>query len=534
MYITSVPNRNSPPAILLRESFREDGKVKTRTIANLSHWQPERIEAMRRALRGEFDGITGDPERGAIFGVLFALKQLADQLGITQALGRSKLAHLALFLVLARIAHGGSRLSAVRWAQQHAVEDVLSVASFDEDDLYAALDWLAGQQEMIEKSLFHAHVERTGHTPVLMLYDVTSSYFEGECNELAAFGYNRDGKSGKQQIVVGLLTAADGEPLAVRVFEGNTADTSTVGEQIRLLKEQFGAEEVILVGDRGMIKAKGKKALANEGWRYITALTDAQVRTLLKRNILQPGLFDTDLTEVEYEDKRLILRRNESTRHREQLRRKDKLERLKENIDKRNAYVKEHPRAKGETGLKQLQQWVKHHKLSQFVTVSLEERMLSLTIDEQAMERNALLDGCYTLETDVSTKLMDTATVAARYLDLQQVERNFRTMKTGFLEVRPVFLRNAERTKAHVFVAMLALKITRAFESKLHQVFGTTDDDPKAITLADALLALSRITYNIHDCNGQTKSCLPRLDAQQSSILSALGLSFPKANTSRV
>lgn len=196
---------------------------------------------------------------GAIFGVLFALKQLADQVGITQVLGSARESQLVLFLILARIAHGGSRLSAVRWAGQHAAEDVLGLSAFDEDDLYEALDWLASQQEEIERALYRAYVEREGRPPMLVLYDVTSSYFEGECNELGQYGYNRDGKRGKLQIVIGMLTADDGEPLAVRVFEGNTADPSTLASQITILKESFGIDEVVMVGDRGMIKAKGKK-----------------------------------------------------------------------------------------------------------------------------------------------------------------------------------------------------------------------------------------------------------------------------------
>ena len=206
MYITTVPNRNSPPAILLREAYRENGTVKNRTLANLTHWQPARVDALRRALKGEFDGLSRDSTSGPIFGVLFALKHLADELGITQALGKSKEATQALFLVLARIAHGGSRLSAVRWAQQQAVEDLLGLAAFDEEDLYAALNWLAKEQTRIENRLYQTYVKRRGQAPVLVLYDVTSSYLEGEHNELAAYGYNRDGKRGKKQIVVGLLT----------------------------------------------------------------------------------------------------------------------------------------------------------------------------------------------------------------------------------------------------------------------------------------------------------------------------------------
>jgi hypothetical protein len=261
MYIARIPNRKSRPAILLRESYREDGKVCTRTIANLTNWAPERIVAMERLVKGEFDDWSGEMTSGEIFGVLFALKQLADQVGITRVLGRAAESRLNLFLILARIAHGGSRLSAVRWAKQHTVADVLALEAFDEDDLYAALDWLASQQERIERELYQAYVKAQGQPPVLVLYDVTSSYFEGECNELGQYGYNRDGKRGKQQIVIGLLTAEDGEPLAVRVFAGNTADPTTVASQITILKEQFGIAEVVMVGDRGMIKAKGKAAL---------------------------------------------------------------------------------------------------------------------------------------------------------------------------------------------------------------------------------------------------------------------------------
>lgn len=495
MYISAVPNRSSPPAILLRESYRAQGQVRTRTLANLTHWRPERIEALRRALKGEFDGLGGEPTSGKIFGVLFALNALAEQLGIVGALGRQPPeARLALFLVLARVAHGGSRLSAVRWAEQHAVAEVLGVAGFDEDALYGALDWLADRQERIEQRLYRRHVERVGQPPVLVLYAVTSSYLEGEQNELAAYGYNRDGKRGKRQIVIGLLTADDGEPLAVRVFEGNTADPSTVAEQIRVLKERFRVKEVVLVGDRGMIKTKGKEALLAEGWKYITALTDAQVRALLKQGILQPDLFDAAIAEVEHEGKRLVLRCNEAVRHREAPRREDKLARLRALLEERNRFTAGSARASPEAGLQQLNHWVKRHKLP-FVHLRLEGRSILCTVDEVALAEAALLDGCYTLETNVNAAHLDAPTVDARYRDLQNVERDFRTLKTQGLDIRPLFLRKAARTRAHVFVAMLALKLTRAFEQKLRAVFGTTDKVPKTLTLAEALLALSRLTY---------------------------------------
>lgn len=528
MYVATVPNRKSPPAILLRESYRQNGKVKTRTIANLTHWAPERIEALRKALKGEFDGMDGEPVSGEIFGVLFALKQLADQVGLTRVPGPSEEGRLALFVVLARIAHGGSRLSAVRWAEQHAVSDVLGLEAFDENDLYAALDWLEAEQTRIEKRLYEAYVKRTGQPPAIVLYDVTSSYFEGEQNELADYGYNRDGKKGKKQIVIGLLTGADGEPLAVRVFEGNTVDPSTVGAQIELLKQQFAVSEVVFIGDRGMIKAKGKEALGAQGWRYISALTKQQIRALLKRGVLQPDLFDEDLGEVAQEGKRLILRRNESVQRREGARRSDKLKRLEVLIGERNAFVSQSKRADPAAGLRQLEQWVKRHKLHGFVTLSLEQAQIRCEIDQEKMADLALLDGCYVLETTVPADQMDAQTVDGRYRDLQKVERGFKTMKTDFLEIRPIFLRNAKRTKAHVFVAMLALKITRLFQALLHSTFGTTDDDPNARTHEDALQSLARLTYLIYDVKGACYARLIQPDDEQCALLDALGIHFPR------
>jgi transposase len=511
----------------LRESYREDGKVKTRTLANLSNCKPEAIEAIRISLMGEV-APSGDPVSGVIFGVLFVLKQLADCLGISAALGKSPEALRILFLVLARLDHAGSRLSAVRWAKQHATEEILGLSPFDEYDLYNALDWLALQQEKIEQKLYREHVKRTGRTPMLVLYDVTSSYFEGEQNELAAHGYNRDKKIGKQQIVIGLLTADDGDPLAIRVFEGNTADPSTVAEQIEVLKDQFKINEVVLIGDRGMVKSKGKLALKNEGWHYITALTDAQICTLLKKCVLQADLFDSEICEVEYDKKRLILRRNDATRDREARRRKDKLTTLKKLIEERNAFVAGHPAAKAEAGLNKCQCWVKSHKLATFITLSLDDnRNISCAIDENIMKNMALLDGCYCLETDVSKELMTAATVHERYGDLQKVERNFRTLKTGLLEVRPIYLRNAARTRAHVFVAMLSLKIARHMESMLHKSFGTTHSKPDAVTIDDALVALARLTYLHYETKGQPVTRLIRPDAFQSSILKALDVTYP-------
>ena len=310
MYVATVPNRKSPPAFLLRESYRQDGKVKNRTLANLTHWTPARIEALRRALRGDFDHL-GDlsPTCGPVFGLLYTLKEIADQLGLTSALGRSRLAKLSLFLVCARLAHQGSRLSAVRWAEDQAVAETLGLGVFDEDDLYAALDDLCPRQENIEQALYRRYLRDHSAPPTLLLYDVTSSYLEGEHNDLGQYGYDRDGKRGKLQIVIGLLADSEGEPLAVRVFSGNTGDPATVAEQIRIIKEKFGVEELVFVGDRGMVKSKGKQALQEAGLRYISALTDPQIRRLLQAGTLQMNLFSEEICEVEAGGVRYVLRK---------------------------------------------------------------------------------------------------------------------------------------------------------------------------------------------------------------------------------
>ena len=521
MYIDTVPNRNSPPAILLRESYRDNGKVKKRTLANLSKLPTAIIELVRQALAGPVK-VVGQSLSGAIFGVLFVLRELAQQCGLQRALGGSRLASLTLFLVLARVAHQGSRLSAVRWARDHAVQAVLGLNRFDEDDLYDALEWAARQQEAIEQRLYRDYVKRSGASPALVLYDVTSAYFEGEQNELAEYGFNRDGKPGKKQITIGLLTASDGEPLSIEVFEGNTADPATVGAQVDKLAVRFQVQEVVFVGDRGMVKAKGKGQLQQAHFRYISALTNPQIRKLINTDIIQPELFDEDVVEVTQGDKRLVLRRDPATQRKEQHRREDKLERLTRRVAERNAFVAQSARAKPEAGLRQLEQWARRHKLSGFVELTLNQRQIELQIDEAAKQQAALLDGCYCIETDVPAASMSKQHVHDRYKDLQQVERNFRRLKTACLEIRPIFLRKEQRTRGHVFVAMLALKVLRLMEQRLGCAFDTTETNPAAETADSALAALSRLCLEHYTIGEQHITGLPRPDARQQQILDAL------------
>jgi transposase len=531
MYIATVPNRQSPPAILLRESFRENGKVRNRTLANLSHWPAARLEAFRRLLAGKFDqalDLASGPQLGPVFGLLFTLKRLADALGLGAALGHSRLAKLALFLVLARVAHQGSRLSAVRWAQDQAVAEVLGLGAFDENDLYAALDELAARQEKIETALYRRYVARRGQPPRLFLYDVTSSYLEGEKNDLGAYGYNRDGKRGKLQIVIGLLADEDGEPLAVRVFEGNRNDSTTVGEQIQILQKQFQVEELVFVGDRGMVKSQGKEALTAAGLRYITALTDPQIRGLLGKGILQLSLFSEQVCEVEEAGVRYVLRQNPAEAAREKHRWEDKLARLEAQVEARNQQVREHPRCQPEAGRRALEAWAGRHKLTGLVTLQLEGTQVKLQRNEAAIERALELAGCYVVTTDVVPAAMSAQQVHDSYTSLQKVERDFRTLKTGLLEVRPVWVRKESRTRGHVFCCLLALKLSRELERRLQAAFGTTQTRPDAITLPDALRALTRLCllhYAVDDKTTVTK--LPQPDARQQEILKALGVSLP-------
>jgi transposase len=535
MYIDIVPNRKSPPAVLLREAYREGKKVRKRTLANLSHLEPCRIEALRRALRGDFDHLPESrPVSGPYFGLLYTLREVAKQLGIVQALGNSRSGKLQLFLVLARLAHAGSRLSAVRWARRQAIPEVLGLESFDEDDLYAALDQLAERQEQIETRLYHHYIQRQGQAPVLFLYDVTSSYLEGQHNELAAYGYNRDGKRGKLQIVVGLLTDRQGEPLAVRVFAGNRQDVTTVGEQIDILKQRFEVSEVVFVGDRGMLKTSGKQALQEVDMRYITALTDPQIRKLLNQGTLQMGLFEERICEVEAEGRRYVLRKNEAEARRAVHRLEDKLDKLQSWIQDRNQQVLESSRCQPESGERHAQKWIDQYKLASFVKVSLQGRLLQLEIDEQQRQQSLLLAGCYVLETDVAASDLDAEAVHDAYRDLARVEQDFRTLKTGLLKIRPVFVRKESRTRGHVFACMLALKISREIQHRLTNSFGTTDDDPHGLTLGDAFDSLNRLTLDSYPVENQIMiPMLPQPDQHQARILEALQVHLPNKITKK-
>ena len=474
MYLTEVLTKTkkgkiSHRCILLRQSYRLNGKAKNRTIANLTHCTPEEIAAIRLALEHKKDlsaltqlSKSVELREGLSVGAVWTVYQVARQLGIEKALGADRNGKLALWQVMARVIEQGSRLSSVRLAQRHAACDVLAMRrGFDENDLYENLAWLTDQQSKIERRLFEFHY--VDHKPDLYLYDVTSSYLEGDCNAMAAFGYNRDGKKGKMQIVIGLLCDENGNPLSIEVFAGNTQDPKTLGTQIKKVVEEFGGKEVTFVGDRGMIKSQQIDQLGEKGFHYITAITKAQIEKLLADGVLQMELFESALAEItsQSEGLRYVLRRNPQRAVEIQEVRDSKLRALKQKIEERNHYLKNHRRAKVQTALSTLCAVAGKLKIKDWVSIEASERIVKVQIDSEALKEAQKLDGCYVLKTDLSPEVANRQVIHQRYKDLAFVERAFRTSKTVELEIRPVYVQIEASTRGHALVVMLAYQIIR-------------------------------------------------------------------------
>lgn len=515
---------------LLRDSYKQGGKVKHRTIANLSKCSEEEIQAIKLALKhkGDLTNIralqdTVHTKQGLSVGAILLLKTMADRLHITHALGPSPAGKLALWQVMARVINPGSRLAAVRLAGQHAVCDLLQLNRFTEEDLSENLDWLCAQQEQIEKRLFARRCQGK-EVPRLFLYDVTSSYLEGTHNELGEWGYNRDRKKGKLQIGIGLLTDAEGIPVSVEVFKGNTHDTKTLLSQIKKIAGRCGITEVTLVGDRGMLKTAQIAELKAEHFHYITAITKPQISTLLQEGTLQIGQFTETLCEVESAGIRYILRRNPQRAAEIEQTRQERVRKVQHLIDDKNTYLAQHKRAKLSVACQQLQKVLNKLQLSPFSHVEPAERRLSLIIDHQKKEKLSLLDGCYVIKTELHKEHLSAEKVHQRYKDLQLVEHGFRTIKTGLLETRPIFVRKEKRTKGHVFIVMLAYLIVQ----HLQQLWADLD-----ITVEESLAELSTITtMEIHI--GQTSyQQIPKPREMGSKLLQLAQVRLPHALPSR-
>jgi hypothetical protein len=527
--------------ILLRQSYRHEGKVKHRTLANLSKASAQELKAIELALKHKHDlskltaEVTpaatpgrGDPPRasaplrlrqGLSIGAVAVLEGLARDLGIIRALGTARQGRLALWQVIARAIDQGSRLSAVRLATHHACCDLLGLAAFNEEDLYANLAWLSQQQGRIERRLFEAL--HPGDKPALFLYDVTSSYLEGSQNELGAFGYNRDGKRGKKQIVLGLLCDPSGTPLSIEVFAGNMTDPKTVASQIKKVVSHFGGGEVTFVGDRGMLKGAQLEQLLKEGFHYITAITKPQIEGLLKAGVFQRELFAESLAEVIEQTVRYVVRRNPKRAAEIEATRADKLLRLEQKVKEGNAYLKAHPRAKLQTRIKALSKEVETLKLQSWVGVkSGQTRWLALELDQPARDEEAKLDGCYVLKTDLKAEQASKEVVHERYKDLALVEQAFRTSKTVQLELRPIHVRREISTRGHALVVMLAYRLARELAQRWREV---------DLTVGEGLQKLSSLCA-IEVMVGGQNACLqlPEPSAEVARLIELARVRLPK------
>ena len=511
-------------SILLRESYRENGMVKKRTIANLSACSSEEVEAIRLALehKNNLDHLVNVSkdialEEGLSIGAAWVICQVAKILGIDKALGTDFSGKLALWQVIARVLDQGSRLSAVRLARVHDVGNVLGIERrFNEDDLYDNLAWLSDRQEEIEDQLFTFRCQNGQRE--LFLYDVTSSYLEGECNFFGAYGYNRDKKKGKKQMVIGLLCDERGDPLSVEVFPGNTQDIATFAAQIKKVATRFGCDRATLVGDRGMIKSTHIDEL-QEGFHYITAITKPQIDSLVSQGIIQMELFDSELCEVAENGIRYILKRNpyrvqELSRNREEKRRS-----VEKTLLERNEYLAEHPRAEVSVALKKVTTKIKQLRVDSWLTVTAEDRRLGLSVAEEILQEKIRLDGCYVIKTDLTKEAADTETVHTRYKDLASVEYGFRTCKTDFLEVRPVFVRNEKSSRGHVFTVMLAYMIVRYLRQAWRELDLTPEEGIKQLSTLSSV----KISVKGKECGLK----IPQPREQSRKLLAALNMVMP-------
>ena len=478
MYIELVPNRGSPPAILLRESFRADGRVRKRTLANLSAWPTALVEGFRTLLKGGV-AVAADRirvRRALPHGHAVAVLGTLRAIGLDRLLGKPadrRLAPLATALIAARLIAPASKLATARElavaTAGSSLGRLLRLGAVDEVELYRALDWLGARQSAIETALARRHLK----DGALVLYDVSSSWLEGRCCELARFGHSRDGKKGKLQIVYGLLCAANGCPVAVEVFAGNTADPMTLATQIDKLKGRFGLSRVVLVGDRGMItSARIRDELKPAGLDWITALRAPQIRALLDTGAFQLSLFDErDLAEItapEFPGERLVVCKNPLLAAERARKREDLLQATEAALAKLADQI---ARAVGRIE--------NRYKLAKLFDISVAEDGFSFARNPARIAAEARLDGFYVIRTSVEDKALAAERVVGAYKDLAHVERAFRSLKTVDLHLRPIHHWLAPRVRAHVFLCMLACHVEWHMRERLRPML-FDDDDPTA------------------------------------------------------
>jgi hypothetical protein len=513
MYIDIVPNRQSPPAVLLRESYRQHGKVKKRTLANLSKLPGDIVEQLRLLLQGgqavaDFEAAL-EVVRSLPHGHVAAVLGTVIKTGLDQIISPEKSRELSLILamIIARVLDPQSKLATARGLDPEtaaaSLGAVLGLERLNENDLYFAMDWLGEQQERIENVLAAKHLKGG----LLVLYDITSTYFEGHTCPLAKLGYSRDGKRDKLQIVVGLLCAADGCPVAVEVFEGNWADARTLPSQITKIRERFGIERVVLVGDRGMItKARIREDLrGKEGLDWITALRAPQIRKLVETGCFQLTLFDTrdmaEITHPDYPDERLIVCRNPVLARKRTLTREDLLQATEGKLDKIVlATSRAARRLKGKDNIAlRVGKVINKFKVAKHFAISITDESFSYQRKEASIANEAALDGIYVIRTSVPREVLDANATVGAYKSLGEVERAFRSLKSIDLKIRPIFHRLAERVKAHVFLCMLAYYVEWHMRKALapilfddHQPGDAANSRPNIVAPAERSAAAKR------------------------------------------
>jgi len=493
MYVVRVPNRGSPPAILLRESYREDGKVKNRTLANLSAWPEAKVEALIRVLKGQpppaadLDGafeITRSLPHGHVAAVLGTARQLGLDELIDPVPSRQR--DLVTAMAVAQVIAPDSKLAIARGLRDQtaasSLGEVLGLGSCDEDDLYAAMDYLHGRQEQIQDALAARHL--AGGT--LVLYDVSSAASGGRTCPLGAIGHPEDGVRGRLQIVYGLLTSPDGIPVAIEVFAGNTGDPKTVAAQVTKVKDRFGITKVVLAGDRGMLTAaRLREDVAPAALDWITALRAPQVKKLARGGDLQLTLFDAqDLAEItspEFPGERLVACKNpfleaERARKRESLLKATEAD--LENIAAACARARRPLRGTDKIAVR-VDRVLNRRKVARHFTVEITDDSIGYARDQDSIAAEAKLDGIYVLRTSVAPDDLDSDQVVSSYKALAQVERAFRAFNTD-LDIRPIRHRTEDRVRAHVFLRMLSYHITWHMQARLAPMLFTDDDKPAA------------------------------------------------------
>jgi transposase len=508
MYVATVPNRNSPPAILLRESYREHGKVKTRTLANISHLRSHQIDALRLALAGSLSAaasslpdsflISRSLPHGHAAAVLGCLRNLQLDSILDPVPSRHR--DLVLAMIAARILDPASKLATARGLHSDSLHsslgELLQVDSADEIELYQAMDWLLPRQSRIEQELAKRHLCNGG----LVLYDLTSTYFEGRHCPLAKLGHSRDNKSGNPQIVFGLLTNANGCPVAVEVFPGNTADPKTVAAQVDKLRQRFALQDVVLVGDRGMItSARIRQDLpASHGIQWISALRASQIQKLAKDGQLQMSLFDkTDLVEIAHPDfpgERLIACFNPLLAEERSRKRPDLLAATEKQLEKIAAATKRAKRplrGKQNIGLR-AGKILHRYKMGKHFQLLIEEDSFQYQRKTANIEREQSLDGIYVIRTSVNKEALSSQQVVASYKSLSGVERAFRSLKTVDLQVRPIHHRLPDRVRAHILLCMLAYYLEWHMRQLLASLLFDDDDKPQAQAARTSIVAAAR------------------------------------------